>query len=135
MRVSDNMLWSLPFIHAAGELVPLEKIKDVTGYSLRRPQTAWATPDFAVCVKHGKKYAVRIRLTGWEDSQEKKPVQRPLYTAVVLDSLAHELAHIVHWEHTPQHLALQSDLMKRFAIVAEREGVQDTYDRLGRKRK
>ena len=135
MKVSENMLWSLPFIHAAGDLVPLSHVKEVCGYSLGKPRSPWEQPDYALCVKHGKKYAVRIRLTGWEDSRQKKPVRRPLYMAVVLDSLAHELAHVVHWEHTPQHLALQSDLMKRFAVIAEREGVQDTYDRLGRSKK
>lgn len=129
------MLWSLPFIHAAGDLVPLDKIKDVSGYSLRQPRSPWEQPDYALCVKHGKKFAVRIRLTSWEDNKTKSPVRRPMYLAIVLDSLAHELAHVVHWDHTPQHLALQSDILKRFAVIAEREGVQDTYDRLGRKRK
>lgn len=44
----------------------------------------------------------------------------------MLDTLAHELAHTVHWEHTYKHYELQAKLMRRFSKVLKKLKIKDS---------
>jgi len=50
----------------------------------------------------------------------------------VLITLAHELAHLKHWEHTPEHFKLQTQILARFAKVLKDLGIKDTYQRINK---
>lgn len=123
MKVSKNMRWALPYIHATKRLVPHKRIKEVQGYCLRPGVTASV---FGQCIPVGRKYKVTICLSDNEASLTPKPT----YFHMAIETLAHELAHVVEWDHSPKHLALTARILHRFAEVAEEQGVRDTSRRL-----
>ena len=46
----------------------------------------------------------------------------------ILRTLAHELAHLKHWEHTPQHAILESKITVKFMKKLEKEGYVSEED-------
>jgi hypothetical protein len=74
-----------------------------------------------------KKRLISIRI--WETDGEKHLRARYEH---VLDTLAHELAHIdiLPFEgHTPEHYKMKCRIALRFAAVLKREGITDYSDR------
>lgn len=49
-------------------------------------------------------------------------VRRNLSTIDILHSFAHELAHLVYWDHTPERMKLECDIMKMFMTMLKNDG-------------
>jgi len=117
MKVSDNMSWTKPFIAIAAMRVPVWKLKAVTGYVIK-PGLKIQAQARMYC--HSKSdYRLRFCLNKTEI----------VSLECALTTLAHELAHLVEWEHTPRHLKLTAQLLCDFADLSQVMGVVDTSRR------
>ncbi len=116
--------WLAPYIKSVNHLIPLQKLVKLQAFKihLKKETRADGSCNF---ISRGK-YSIAIRL--W-CRNEKRTRHILLYLHDVLYYLAHELAHIKEWEHTPKHYKLQAKILKRFAEVAQSQGIKDMYTR------
>lgn len=125
-KMTKNVMWLKPYIMSVKHLVPINKISKVCGYSV--PLHKAEVQDAAIVYPSGKKKAViSIRMTNNDYINEKQ--LRPYY-AQVLNHLAHEMAHLKHFDHSPKHLELEARIMLKFAKVAAKLGVKDLWKRV-----
>lgn len=128
-RLAKDIQWLGPFLRLAKGLVPIHRIREIR--TARTPLDK-IEHSVATCGKlPGGFYRIVIKT----HYQRQKAIGEGRFVhsgyarhskLFVLDSLAHELAHVKHWEHTPQHLVLQSKLLLRFARELERQGFHST---------
>lgn len=52
-------------------------------------------------------------------------VEYPHRLSLLLEAISHEIAHLVHWEHTPEHFALQARIMLHWAKWLAKTGIKD----------
>ena len=117
MKITKNMLWCDPFIKSVKDLIPLEKLVKVSGYIV--PFGKEAINDGSL-YKTGNRYTLQVRLNYCRKPTKKAHYERcPL--PGILDTLAHELAHIQEWEHSVEHMKLQYRIMQRFANVIKKK--------------
>lgn len=125
---SKNMEWLKPFVRAAKTLVPTERLMKVHGYTVPKGRESTA---------YGRKYTVGnryvITLLAREWSKSKKKFVKDTYE-IILDTLAHELAHTVYFKHTPEHYRLKYKIGLRFVKVLKKQGIKDHSITYGRKR-
>lgn len=118
-RISDNLFWTVPFMEIAARHVKgWGKLRCVKS---RRPALGKRTGCYAVTTHYpGGYYGVMlnthiVRPEINHKTQKVRCWKRHRFTPLeFLVTLAHELAHIDHWEHTPDHKALESLLMAKF---------------------
>lgn len=130
-RISKDIQWLSPFIQLARGLVPVDRVREIR--SARTPLDK-IERSVATCRRlPGGFYRITIKT----HYQREKGAGDGTFTRTgyarhnrfyLLDSLAHELAHVKHWDHTPQHLLLQSKLLSRFARELERQGYRSIED-------
>jgi hypothetical protein len=123
MKISKNMEWSRPYLDAVHAHVKVSSIKGYVVPPGKEVQT------LGVCHKRRTKHAISIALN---ENSAFNTVSKPVRLEDVLFVLAHELAHTVEWDHTPEHLRVTANLLETFAIVSEKLGVKDTSLRLKR---
>ena len=126
--------WLRPFINSGNGLVPLHKIREVMGFKValhKQTQSAATTIKF-YSDRGGSATYFKITINTHDytvktlgNGKFKKVDHRELSMSYVLDSLAHELAHLKYWEHSPEHLVLQCRIMARMAKVAGKKGITD----------
>jgi len=127
-----EFLW--PYIMQAKKLgVPIWNIRKVVGY--------WVSPEKienqrAQIIKphHAKKYTITLlkkiqnhTVISYNDKSKEVVTSYTDALDVVgledtLHSFAHEIAHIVHWYHTPEHLILTARLFLSFVRKAKQRG-------------
>ena len=111
-----------PYTIVVQHIVPLHKLSKIKAYRVQLQNTIRVD---GLCTHLGNgKYNIALRL--W-DHNEISTRQIRTDIAYVLDSYAHELAHLSRWEHTPKHMILQARIMKKFGQVARDLGIKDTY--------
>ena len=122
----------IPYFLAAMDLIPYEKLEVVRGYnaSLTRDDDAYAT----IWRHTNGRHSIGIRMSdkvtkmarpGWLKVHGKAP--RALWD--LLSAFAHELAHLTHWEHTPEHMQLEARIMLRFVRVCKAQKINNVYKR------
>lgn len=116
-----NVKFLEPYFKAAANLVPLDKVKQIKGYYVRLGSVERG---YGAILRANNNKTFNITIKIKQSSGQKE------YLIVVLDTLAHELAHLKHWEHTPGHMKLQSKILIEFAKVAKQLNVKDTYKRI-----
>jgi len=118
-----NVQFLEPYFNSAKNLVPIEKVKYIKGYSVIN---GLIERGYGAILRNRDNKTFNITLKIKQSNGQNE------YLIVVLDTLAHELAHLVHWEHTAEHLELQTQILNRFSKVAKQLGVQDTYMRINK---
>jgi hypothetical protein len=130
-RISKDLIWLQPFIKSVRSLVPLKKVRRFFAYKLpldkRELAVAWCTNNndgtytisFSTHDRVVKRVGNCFEYTGYARRCR----------AEILDTLAHELAHLKYFDHDIRHYRLQLQIMWRFARVMERKGVKDTWSR------
>ena len=125
-RYSKDMAWLEPFVEAVDNLVPTNRIMRIRGYRVRKGLEA-AT--YGSKGTRGNRYIINLLSEEW--SKSKKKFVRDTYE-ILLDTLAHELAHTVHFKHTPEHYRLKYKIGVAFSKVLERQSIRD-HSKLWRK--
>lgn len=127
-KFHKSVEWIKPFVKSANGLVDLKKLNVVRGYKVV-PHKQIGT--YASIIRNGNNKSFSINmLTHHNDVLT--ATQYPEYVEPFLDTLAHELAHIVHWEHTVEHFELKVRILARFSKVIKQLGIKDTYQRITR---
>lgn len=122
IKYAPNVNWTKPFVESAQKYVSLGKIKRIRGYEVGEGKIERG---FGSLTRNGNKYTVSLLL--FENAEGKSMV-----LGIVLEALAHELAHLKYWEHTPKHFALQAEIQVEFSKVAKSLGIKDMFKRLKR---
>jgi WLM domain len=126
-KYTKNVMWLRPFVESAKTFIPTDKITHIKGYKVRIGHT-----EKAQGITTGKKkgcFSINIRM--WDITDDgKRHIRRRYYH--VLETLAHELAHVTYWEHSPGHFRLTARILERFTEVLEVEGISDTSFRVSK---
>lgn len=102
----DRALWKLVVLLLDGAAVDYD-----IAYRWARPTRRKDTEFCAgTCSKRG---VIRITLRVFRKGRWAK---RPNRAYEIVDTMAHELAHAVHWNHGPQWFSLYSRLLNFFAV-------------------
>lgn len=121
IKYNKDVLWLKPFVEAAKSLIPFRKITNVKGYQVQAGLKELA--EGSTLQDDKGRYSINL-LTFSYNRDKREHRRKPMYST--LDTLAHELAHTVHWEHTDKHYELQARIMLRFAKVIKKMGIIDT---------
>ena len=119
IKFSKNTEWLAPFIAAASRYVPIEKLRKVHGFRVAKGLEEQV--DGSILKWHGK-FSINLRMQNLKDG---KKYQNVRYEALLV-VLAHELAHMLEWEHTSEHFRLMSKIMLRFHRVIRKMSIKDT---------
>lgn len=134
IKISTSLKWMRPYLEVISDLVPLPRLQKIE--TMKTPLDRQSQADAIITKTNNGWYYMRINTWSpvWANLGESK-FKKIKYTkeplANTLDSLAHELSHMVHWEHKPEHLMLQAQILVRFAKKAQVLGVTDTYNKRG----
>jgi hypothetical protein len=131
-KFNKNVAWLEPFFAKAKGLVPIHKVSAIKGFSVPLEKTECVDGQMT---KHEDGYIV---ITLRTHNQILRANQNGTNTAYrhkrrmicdVLLVLAHELAHLKYWEHTPEHWELECKIIRRFISELKRRGVKDITTR------
>jgi len=122
MKFLKNTEFLEPYVKSASRIVNLNKLVSIRAYRVPLSQTA-QTDGLCYPLNNGK-YKISLRL--WAKN-ERKTRHVGIPWADALYFLAHELAHLGEWGHTPEHYALQARILKAFSRVAKRYDIVDMY--------
>lgn len=130
IKIDEDFEWLWPFFLKAKKLVPIWRVKRIKGYYVPiqgvERQSASITPV-------GKRFKIMLlsyfqRLTKSGKNTFKVEAwyshQTGSYYESTLNSLAHELSHIVHWEHTADRLILEKRIDLMFSRLAKKMGYE-----------
>jgi len=120
-KYTKNVKWVKPFIDGISHLVPVEKLDYIRGYKIRKDFEA---AQYGQLTKYSNgRQVLTIKVMDY-DKKKKKYVNG--YIGNILETLAHETAHLMHWEHTIDHYKLQATIQLAFADIMEKLEIEDT---------
>lgn len=126
MYVAERYKWMKPYFRASKALVSkhrLAKVKSLRTIGIKDDQNTHAIArltdngdgTFAITICA---YFRRVIVKG-----KKKIFTYSWWSRIdLLSHLAHEVAHLVHWDHTADHKALESDLMSLYMEMLKDSG-------------
>lgn len=127
MIVTANLQWLTPYLKAVAHIVPLDRIKTIKGY--RVPLHHIENQEGALTrYKHKKKVTIAL-LTQMHKIKKAHigelkiavrhvdMVKDPVFQERILCTLAHELAHLIHWEHNRRRFELETRIYRVFGRV------------------
>jgi hypothetical protein len=124
MYISPCLAWIEPYLDAAKPIVP--KLKKVSHILTRTPNIKQLQHSQAHIVHISEKDEYKITINSCYFTLEKiKPVERKkrFYSQIdILSHLAHEIAHLNYWDHTPDHKALECRLTEIFMYMLKAQG-------------
>lgn len=130
VKLSKNLDWLFPFLVSVEHLVPLHKLKNIRSYSVKNGLEEQAYGSI-VRSRNNKSFSINLKTT-INERKNKRKEPKPEFVARILETLAHELSHLVVWEHTSEHFALQAVILYEFAQVLKTMQIEDTYIRIDR---
>lgn len=118
IKYTKNVLWLKPFVDEVSNLVPLNKIISIRGYKVPK---GLEERSYGSTVKHDDKYSINIKIYNFIDKKH-----RPSSVSMILDILAHELAHTKIFDHRPKQYELTCRIALKFSRILEKNGIIDT---------
>lgn len=128
MKYSKDLEWLEPLVESVSDLVPLHDLVSIKGYRvhLGKHEGIWGR---AIATSTGK---VKISLRTHSHNHTRK--YEALTVEIILLTLAHELAHLVHWnEHNQEFSELFGDILTEFIQNLTKTGIDDiqvAYDQV-----
>lgn len=122
VKIAERLSWLEEYVSLAQTMVP--KVKKLRSIKLLSPQEKKINRVYGQIVKYPEgHYIMSLYIEHNKVARlYPKPVLKTYqYSKVdILGTLAHELAHLEHWDHTPQHKMLEAKLTMLFmAKLAE----------------
>ena len=132
MIISKDLEFIREYIELVKHLLPsYKKLKRVT---IRKASKTNMQHSNGMITKYFDKAHYRITLfTNFANVESYKPLKIKLYNFSTLDilvHLAHELAHMEHWYHTPEHKHLECIIMGMFATRLKENGYTSEEDEM-----
>lgn len=117
MRIVKRLQWLEPYLNKVGHLVNLNRISKINVYSPRLDATTYAQ-GYATLVQGAKPYiTISIYYLVISKLNPLKRRKKPYAKIDILNTLAHELAHLEHWDHTPEHRKLENKISSIFMTL------------------
>lgn len=123
LSCTPSLQWLVPFYHDAVPLLGRHRLDRLYGYTVapgKNPAQEGQT------VKHPCGRVVISLRTHWHKRHGRRYEQEPHTVASILQTFAHELAHLKYWEHDLQHWALCCQLQLQFIKTLDNLGLNDT---------
>jgi hypothetical protein len=127
-KIHKKLEWLTEYINASVEFIGEEnfkKLKSVTYYKI--PNTKLSHQYACIWDREGI-YEIMICLTANRIAKikDKYYMRVSEFTKItLLNHLAHEIAHIVHWEHTPEHKILENEICSKFMHMLSQTGYKN----------
>jgi hypothetical protein len=129
MKLTKNLNFLKPFLVGL-RLVQVSKVSVIRGY---RVTTGLNEQQRASIIKYNNnKYCINLKIQNLIDRGT--DYKYPTIEQILID-LAHELAHLKEWEHTPKHFKLQAKIMLHFSKVLKELNIMDHSTRVNRIRR
>jgi hypothetical protein len=125
IKYTTTSAWLAPYVDSVSHLIPIERLSAIKGYKVLKNKEINQQGQIILDLTN-KRFTITLRT---EKYSKVDKVYRNEYIANVLETLAHELAHMVHWEHTPAHWKLQATIQTEFGTVLDRLNIEDTQVR------
>lgn len=118
--------WLNAYVLKAARILPnAHKLRQIT-ISYAKSNVLCKTYGALTEYKGDFKLSLKVTMTkACDNSTEIGLYTRSLTKIEILTTLAHELAHIEHWLHTPDHKSLEAKITKLFMTMLAKEGYQD----------
>lgn len=125
MKIVKELEWVRDYINSVSHLLPklkqLKKISSVKGTTDR-----WQHCHGLITYFDKKSFRITLYTT-YHDIKTGKIY--PYSTLDILEYLAHELAHLEHWDHTTSHKQLQCIILGIFMTKLAQEGyISEEYE-------
>lgn len=120
--LSKELRWLMPYLEDIQDIVPFDRIKKISYYTKRKHHKKEHHKAITYRLGNNKNFNIVIR------TKLPKAEQIPLRywdQEDVLFYLAHEIAHVLVWEHTTNHFVLMSEIFNRFAQTLHRIGFEE----------
>lgn len=125
MKINKNLSWLKEYLELAQEYVPaLKNIKEVKELYHQKNKMQRIQGSLSYDIFFGN-YTLSLYTTYKRievKNRRTKAVIKPYSTIDVLSTLAHEIAHLKYWDHTPKHKMLESQLTMLFMEHLEKLG-------------
>lgn len=123
MIIAKELEWTRKYIEAVRHLLP--KNKKLKRISIKKANKKYVQRVLGVCnMYNDQSYRITLYTSGAYVATI-KPLTIHLIQCSTLDilkTLAHELAHLEHWEHTPDHESLTCSIVLVFMAMLKTEG-------------
>lgn len=127
IKFSKKIEWLRPYVECVKGMVNLDKLKGISTFKV--PLSKVKTTEACLIRYDAKNFKMTITLYDHTRVRQKngkfKVQHRKHRLNYILDSLAHELAHLKYFDHRPEHLELQAKLLIRMSKVAKKHGITD----------
>ena len=126
MKITKELEWVKDYLDKIEHLVP--KVKHLKKISSKRGnKERWQHCHGLITYFDKKSYRITLYLT-YHDLPSDKIKQYS--TLDLLQYLAHELAHLVHWDHTPEHKILECEILSIFMVKLSKDGYTSEEEEL-----
>lgn len=130
MIIAKNLEWTREYIESVAHLLPhLKQLKKINSRKANKKQIQRVN---ALCTQYFDRKHFRITLYITATTIAKiKPLNISIvqYSTIdILMTLAHELAHIEKWEHTPDHKSLECSIALVFMAKLKSTGYTSEED-------
>lgn len=124
MKIVKELEWVRDYIDVVSHLIP--KINQLKKISLKKAnKDYWQHVHGLITYFDKKSFRITLYVT-YHDIRNDKI--RNYTTIDILHYLAHELAHLEHWDHTTQHKQLECVIMGIFMTKLQQEGYVSEED-------
>jgi hypothetical protein len=134
LKYSKELEWLRPYIEKARVCVPnIDKLDALYKLPLKKNKRQTIA---GVCHEQGGRYKIFL-YTEYNSIKKYNPLtlKRKKYSKIdIIEHLAHELSHMVHWDHCPKRLILQSQLAIIFAGMLYFDGYESEEHEFGEKK-
>jgi len=135
VKISPELKWVIPYLKRASKIVPVEQLEKIIAVKPRLEQIqhchAQLVTETNTHTNQVKRRYISLNLY-YVKSHQLKPLKRkkvPFSKIDLLETLAHELAHLIDVKHTPKHKKLENRLCSIFMTMLEQTGyVSEEYE-------
>jgi hypothetical protein len=118
MLIVKGLEWTRNYVESVSHLLPhLKQLKRIS--SKKAHKTKWQHCHGIITYYDKRHYRITLYLNHHELYSDKI---KPYSTIDLLQYLAHELAHLEHWEHTPAHKQLECTILSIFMTILKADG-------------
>lgn len=118
MIIVKELEWVRPYIESVSHLLPhLKQLRKIS--SKRGNKERWQHCHGLITYFDKKSFRITLYMDYHEFYTDKI---KPYSTIDLLQYLAHELSHLEHWDHTPQHKQLECIILSMFMSRLSAEG-------------
>lgn len=130
MKIVKSLEWVRDYINIVSHLLP--RIKELKKISSRKANKTYFQHFHGLITYYDKKsFRITLYIT-YHDVIKGKIAS---YSKIdILQYLAHELAHLEHWDHSPQHKQLECVILSVFMTKLQQDGYISEEDEFKNKK-